>query len=203
MRAYRYVIRNDDGSAPNYDPPPVTLAICKPQIRRLAKKDDLIIAFEGRDLGQNPHGVRWAGIVSEILPFAGYWNDPRFQGKKPDRTTRPDNIYEPGPWGLRQVDNPIHRNAHVARDLGGRNVLVFGRAWQMKALSQPLPEEFDLRIGSPYRRGHRVRELTTNEQIRILEWLDTNLRPVSLIMAVAKEQSRASASPSERSRRGC
>jgi hypothetical protein len=49
MRAYRYVIQHDEGSAPNYEPP-VTLAICKPRIRKGARAGDLVIAFEGGDL---------------------------------------------------------------------------------------------------------------------------------------------------------
>ncbi|MBK7522567.1 MAG: hypothetical protein IPI75_21070 [Gammaproteobacteria bacterium] len=37
MRVHTYVIAVDAGSAPNYDPPFVTLAVCKPRIRRKAE----------------------------------------------------------------------------------------------------------------------------------------------------------------------
>jgi hypothetical protein len=45
MRVHRYVIATDAGSAPNYDPPAVTLAVCKPGIRKKAKVGDLVRAF--------------------------------------------------------------------------------------------------------------------------------------------------------------
>ena len=138
----------------------------------------MVIAFEGSDLGRNPHGVRWAGIVSQVLPLDHYWTDPRFQNKRPDATDLADNIYEPAPWGIRQVKNEVHDLGHVARDLRGKNVLIFERAWRMRALSQPLPEEFGLRIALPYRQGHRVRELSEDGQVRLLKWLDANLDPL-------------------------
>ncbi len=37
MKVWTYVITNDSGAAPNFDPPAVTLASCKPKIRRAAK----------------------------------------------------------------------------------------------------------------------------------------------------------------------
>ena len=47
MKLWRYVIRNNDGSAPNYDPPFTALAICKPRIRKGARPGDLVLAFCG------------------------------------------------------------------------------------------------------------------------------------------------------------
>ncbi|WP_422613519.1 hypothetical protein [Pseudomonas knackmussii] len=67
MRVHTYVIATDAGSAPNYDPPAVTLAVCKPRIRKKAKVGDLVLAFAGSTV--NPlsgHSVVWAGIVSEV-----------------------------------------------------------------------------------------------------------------------------------------
>src|SRR4051812_614357 len=95
VRVWRYVIRNDDGSAPNYDPPFGTLAICKPKIRKGANPGDLVLAFAGRELGRDPHRVVWAGRVIEKLTLEEYWADVRFQCKKPNASHVPDNIYRP------------------------------------------------------------------------------------------------------------
>lgn len=61
MRVHTYVIVVDSGAAPIYDTPCTTLAVCKPRIRRKANVGELVLAF------------------------ADYWNDARFQTKKPDR----------------------------------------------------------------------------------------------------------------------
>ena len=59
MRVHTYVIATDAGSAPNYDAPFVTLAVCKPRIRMKAKCGDLVLAFAGKTL--NNHGLKPVG----------------------------------------------------------------------------------------------------------------------------------------------
>ena len=61
MRVWRYVIRKDDGSAPNYEPPFTTLAICNPRIRKGAQPGDLIIAFAGREIAPERILTAWSG----------------------------------------------------------------------------------------------------------------------------------------------
>jgi hypothetical protein len=101
--------------------------VCKPKIRLAATRGDLILAFAGRSVGPDPHAVRWAGIVGEALDFASYWNDPRFEGKKPGRSARPDNIYRPTGYGLIQVPNPTHTPQQATKDTSGGYSLVFAR----------------------------------------------------------------------------
>ncbi|MFJ4431258.1 hypothetical protein ACIPZG_09820 [Pseudomonas sp. NPDC089395] len=73
MRVHTYVIATDAGSAPNYDPPAVTLAVCKPRIRKKAKVGELVLAFAGAKVNPTSrHSVVWTGIVSEILTFSEY-----------------------------------------------------------------------------------------------------------------------------------
>jgi hypothetical protein len=135
MRVWRYVITHDTGFAPNFEPPSATLVTCKPRIRKDAKLHDLIIAFNGyRLIRTEPHSVRWAGIVADVIPLAAYWRDPRFQGKKPPRHGGhrsgdvPDNIYRPTPEGnLEQVENTSHGPDEAATDIGGKNALILGR----------------------------------------------------------------------------
>jgi hypothetical protein len=173
MRVHTYVIATDAGSAPNYDPPFVTLAVCKPLIRRKAAIGDLILAFAGKPVNPyEPHAVVWAGIATEKMTFAEYWNDPRFAGKKPDRCPRPDNLYRPTPdGGLLWVENPVHGPEATTHDTGGLYVLAFNPSWRFGAHGPVMPESFGLRmIGG--RRGQHVADLSDADSRRLRAWLD-------------------------------
>jgi hypothetical protein len=179
MRLWRYVVRNDCGSAPNYDPPFTTLAVCKPKVRKGAKPGDLVMAFAGREIARHdPHRVVWAGVVREKLTFEDYWADPRFRSKKPDATDLPDNIYRPGPRGLAQVPNPIHDHRNVVRDCGGRFVLVMEPAWHLNPEASSLPVQFEqLRMLPGNRRGHRISELTGPMADELFAWIGSRAQP--------------------------
>lgn len=170
MRVFTYVIVNDDGSAPNYDPPFVTLAVCKPQIRRGAEVGDIVLAFTGKQLGPEPHAVRWAGIVAEKLTFAAYWRDGRFQPKKPRQSSTPDNIYKPSRGGLVQAPNSTHDADNVQRDVSGEYVLVFDPAWFFGDAISFLPANLGIRMDS--RRGHRIFELAPPRTTQLIQWLE-------------------------------
>jgi hypothetical protein len=197
MKLWRYVIRNNDGSAPNYDPPFTTLAICKPRIRKGARPGDLVLAFAGREIAPDPHRVVWAGVVHEKLTFEQYWADVRFQGKKPHATDVPDNIYEPGPLGLRQVRNPIHNEGNVVRDCSGVFVLVMEPSWRLIPEASSLPEQFEhLRMLPGNRRGHRKDDLSCADADELVAWLKSRSRPPRATVDVdAKSSCRASQSP--------
>jgi hypothetical protein len=97
MKVWTYVITVDRGAAPNFEPPETTLTVCKPGIRKWAKPGDVVLAFNGKRLNStDTDSVRWAGVVSEVISLTDYWNDPRFDMKKPGgRPGTPDNIYRP------------------------------------------------------------------------------------------------------------
>lgn len=73
----------DDGVAPCAPPALgtrlgfLTLAICKPEIRRLSRVGDWIVGISGKTLqnqqGYPVHAVVWAGIVAEILTGQEYY----------------------------------------------------------------------------------------------------------------------------------
>lgn len=172
MRVRTYVIATDAGSAPNYDPPFVTLAVCKPRIRRNASFGELVLAFAGRGVNPfEPHAVVWAGVVAEKMTFADYWRDKRFAVKKPDRSPHPDNFYRPLDGGLAWVENPTHGPESSERDTGGQYVLVFEPVWRFGAHGPLMPVEFGLRMTNG-RRGERLVELSEAEWLRLRAWLD-------------------------------
>lgn len=188
MRVHTYVIATDAGSAPNYDPPAVTLAVCKPGIRKKAKVGDLVLAFAGAELKPfSGHSVVWAGIVSEVLTFTEYWNDRRFASKKPDRTVVPDNFYKPtGNGDFDWQPNPVHGPEKKNRDTGGLNVLVFDHAWRFGAFGPLLPEDFGLRMNGG-RRKEKVADLTDSVWQRLEIWL--NAQPLVTIEAASDRKS--------------
>jgi hypothetical protein len=172
VRVFTYVIVGDAGSAPSYDDPFVTLAVCKPKIRIAAEVGDMVLAFTGKTLSPEPHAVRWAGVVTEKLTFAEYWRDERFAGKKPNESDTPDNIYRPTRAGLVQVRNTTHGPGNVQRDLGGEYVLVFEPAWYFGEARAILPARFGLRMTAGARRGHRVVDLTAARAGKLIDWLE-------------------------------
>jgi hypothetical protein len=171
MRVYTYVIRYDGGSAPNYERPFTTLAVCKPDIRRCSEKGNCILAFASATLSTEPHAVRWAGIIRDKLPFADYWRDTRFQDKKPTKSATPDNIYKPVGPELHQVPNCTHNKRNRSGDLRGQFVLVLDPVWRFGPTAPILLLEFGLRMIEA-RRKHRVHDMSDMQWTRLVRWLD-------------------------------
>lgn len=185
MNLWRYVIQHDHGTAPNYTPPYVTLAICKPQIRKSAEPGDLIIAFSGQKLSHrnrmvhDPHNVVWAGIVSEKLSFGEYWSDTRFSDKKAGGSSDwPDNIYEPRGIAYRQIpNNGSHGPDNERRDLSGRYALILSTAWHFFPREHSMPAELGWCWVGPYRRNHRRDLISPRERDSLIEWLSNGPTP--------------------------
>ena len=134
---FSYVVRYDSGFAPNPFFDYCTLATCKPDIRKRASVGDWLVGT-----GSNAANICRGGYlvyamrVTEALETAQYWDDPRFQCKKPEMhhnwmAASGDNIYErvsPAKW--RQLNSyhsepdgqPVAR--HIKRDTGVERVLV-------------------------------------------------------------------------------
>ena len=83
MTLFTYTVSRDYGFAPNPFWGVCTLSCCKPRVRQSAKVGDLIIGIGGT--ANNLTGkIIYAMVVEEIMGFRDYWNDPRFQMKKPN-----------------------------------------------------------------------------------------------------------------------
>ena len=111
MTVRSYKITRDFGFAPNPFHGVCTLACCKPRIRGHADIGDWIIGAGSKATGLWGKIV-YAMIVDEILTFDQYWNDPRFQVKKPvvggtHKGFFGDNIYQRdgSANGFRQADS--------------------------------------------------------------------------------------------------
>ena len=86
-RIYVYKCVVDDGGAPCVDDGLLTLTICKPYVRRTARKGDLIFAFGSNRNETPPNRLVYIAEVSRRLPEGKY-----FEGDEYKR--RQDFIYE-------------------------------------------------------------------------------------------------------------
>jgi hypothetical protein len=81
---YVYKVVADTGGAPCISRGMLSLAICKPKIRRTARKGDLVFGFGGKAYGER---LLYIAEVTEKPEVGGYYQAPRF-------AARPDCIYK-------------------------------------------------------------------------------------------------------------
>jgi len=139
MRLLSYKITHDSGFAPNPFWGVLTLATCKPGIRRKGQPGDWIAGFTSRGLCRDPVGkerLLFLMKVEEKILYEQYFYDERFQCKIPDVSSSKgivrcgDNIYQPlecnsiGQPEFRQLSNLNHDDNEKMRDISGRNALI-------------------------------------------------------------------------------
>ena len=109
-KLFSYVVARDYGFAPNPFFGICTLATCKPRIRKTASIGDWVVGTGSSRKNRRGYLV-YAMCITETLTFNEYWEDERFQKKKPNlrgsmKQAFGDNIYfldSPGRW--RQQDS--------------------------------------------------------------------------------------------------
>lgn len=117
-KGYSYVVARDFGFAPNPFNGVLTLATCKPIVRKGAEVGDFVIGVTPKWLGNK---LLYMMKVSEVLTFDQYWKDERFSCKRPVmngslKVMYGDNIYhhdEEGNW--------IQEDSHHSLPHGGLN----------------------------------------------------------------------------------
>ena len=105
MKLFSYIVAIDDGFAPNPFFRICTLATCKPDIRKGASIGDWIIGTGSKEKHRQGYLV-YAMCVTETMTFNEYWEDERFERKKPNlkgslKQVSGDNIYfkdDTGSW---------------------------------------------------------------------------------------------------------
>lgn len=133
-KIFSYKLSRDFGFAPNPFHGICTLATCKPQIRRSAQVGDIVIGCGSQELKMQGR-IIFAMKVSEKISFDEYWNDPRFEMKKPSfKSSRSmgygDNIYHHEGDQWRQEDshhsfaNGVTNFDNQNRDTGADHVLI-------------------------------------------------------------------------------
>jgi len=184
---------HDTGFAPNPFHGVLTLATCKPGIRRTKGVGDWIAGFSSKALLRNAahygvfipsYALIYLGRVSEVIPIAEYFRDERFSSKIPSTkeghaiASVGDNSYrplvpEPNPYhpeDYQQLESE-HGEEDKKHDLGGENVLVFDTFYYLGREGSPL--EPDIHINRPVKQTSAGVETTDKHQIQsLIEWVN-------------------------------
>lgn len=155
-KAFSYIVARDYGFAPNPFYGVLTLATCKPIIRKTASVEDFIIGCSNKSLGNK---LIYMAKVSEILTFDNYWNDPRYSMKKPVmngslKTLYGDNIYHHDSDGNWMQEDSHHTNNdgtinlfNLERDTGSTDkVLICNEFVYLGKSMISVPDEYNLCI---------------------------------------------------------
>jgi hypothetical protein len=133
MRLCSHVVTYDTGLAPNPFHGYCTSAVCTPShMRAKADRGDWIIGNSPKIDGNR---LVYAMRISQVISMDLYYNDPRFQKKKPKIDGEPaeqcgDNLYYTGKDGSwRRLPSRFHNDCDsfikdVGRDFRGRPVFV-------------------------------------------------------------------------------
>ena len=137
---YCYKMTHDTGFAPNVDYGVLTLATCKPRIRKCTREGYWISGWTSNKVQgkqekyyftDKDQRLIYIAKVSKVIGIAEYWS--QYPEKRPKRLKdntydKGDNIYEPDskyPEGFKQLENGGgHNSNNIKRDLSGLNVLI-------------------------------------------------------------------------------
>ena len=166
-KIYRYILATDNGMAPCVYKGLVTLATCKPKIRRKANVGDWVAGFYPRP---HPRGlIAYAGKVRQILEIGEYERVHR---------GRPDAVYREKSDGsftrLRPEYHPEQKQ--INKDLSGP-VLIFEKKslWYFGDKPKDLPIEL-LHLQARGQ-GHRVNGASEGDILDFEKWLLKNYTP--------------------------
>lgn len=134
IRLFSYKLVNDSGFAPNPFHGFITLANCKPRIRRAKKIGDWIAGFTSTGLNGDKVGnerLIYLMKVTDKIDYYEYWTNSKYQYKIPQLNSRKienkagDNIYKPIKDNeFIQIKNNNHSEKDKERDLNGKYVLI-------------------------------------------------------------------------------
>jgi hypothetical protein len=192
MTIYSYLVEHDLGLAPNPFGKYCTLAVCKPEIRRSSKLliGDWVIGTGSKALattsGKRVSGkLIYAMVVEEKIRLDDYWNDNRFQYKKPIMngtlvTMFGDNFYHKDEEGNWIQDDSAHckldgtcNPEHFKKDIGGENALISEHFFYFGSEAPQIPKQF-MEVCHSTQGQKKIRNPLATE---FINWIHTNFLP--------------------------
>jgi len=169
MRLYSYVLKSDNGSAPNPFWGTCTLTICKPKIRRTAQIGDWIIGTGSRNsklkdgkMYDLAGSLVYAMKVVDKKTLEEY--NTYCQTNLPDKIPRwfnsdwrkklGDCVYDYTKGGEPAIRLAVHKERHRTRDLSGLNALLSDHFYYFGEEPRPIPAALKEIVLKG--RGHRV-----------------------------------------------
>lgn len=186
MHCFRYKLNHDFVLAPNPFGGIMTLAVCKGDIRRHKNLavGDWIIGTGSKRLGLLNRLI-YAMKVEGKMTFDEYWNDPRFEYKKPQLNGSlvqmyGDNFYHTDaetdiviqePCAHSLVDNSVNLK-HLKRDVKGKYVLYSTYFYYFGDQCPKIPKEL-LPICCTSR-NYSYKDVDENFVKEFVKWLEEN-----------------------------
>ncbi len=140
FRLFTYKMTHDTGFAPNPFHGILTLANCKPYMRKTKNTGDWIAGFSSKELNNDDVGYERLVYLMKVtarIEYREYWNNTLYKLKKPNNLSSNiieragDNIYKPTIKNAKlytdfvQIENCNHTvEKDQKSDLNGVNVLV-------------------------------------------------------------------------------
>lgn len=186
MDIYSYKIDHDFGLAPNPFFGYCTLAVCKSQIRKNKHltPSAWVIGTGSKSIGKLHHLV-FAMRLEEKITINEYWNDPRFQLKKPILNGSlvqmyGDNIYhqdtENGEWiqenSAHSLEGGKPNEDHKKSDVRGKYVLISKHFYYFGDNAPKIPDEL-IEICCEGR-DMKWRAIPHRVKINFIAWLESN-----------------------------
>lgn len=184
MHLFSYRVEHDFGLAPNPFGGTISFAVCRGDIRsnKFMQIGDWLVGTGSVSM-KNEGRLIYAMKVEEIISFDEYWNDPRFQYKKPYLKGTlvqmyGDNFYHT--VDERMVQEPsAHSNPDLEqriklynKDVKGKRVLLSKTFYYFGDNCPLIPAELQTICSSG--RAYKYKKIT-EEQIRaFVSWLESN-----------------------------
>jgi hypothetical protein len=183
-KVYFYKLTADSGGAPCVTSDLLTLAICKPMIRRMAEIGDLIFGFAANSLSKDNRLIYVACVTGKLCD-GNYYKDSEY-------AKRSDCIYtfEAGRYfwksgSVHHCSEDLEHDLGVYPDYPNANVLLstdfryFGKAASANYRTEfPLVYQAVKHLG----RGHRVWHSPAlhDELLRLKDWIWQNTRKMKI-----------------------
>lgn len=180
MRFKTYIVARDYGFAPNPFGEYCTLACCKQRIRLNMNVGDWVFGTGSKQ--KNIAGKLVMALnITERLTFQQYWEDPRFEYKKPimngslvqmygDNIYHQDSITEN--WHQENSHHSLQNGAvngyNLERDISGRFVLVSKHFYYFGKSSIDIPDKFRHEICATTQ-GHK--NVKKGIALKFIDWL--------------------------------
>jgi hypothetical protein len=180
---YSYKMTSDSGFAPNPFFGFMTLATCKPQIRKKKRIGDYIAGFTSKQLCNDPPGQERLVFIMKLtnkISYDEYWDGLPFALKKPSKRstieTRGDNIYKPALAGrsftidnYEQIPNLFHHEKERPIDVSGQFVLLSNDFYYFGA-GAILVNQFAIRIPRT-QSSHGVKTTDEGEIEKMIDYI--------------------------------
>ena len=165
-KAFIYSLTSDHGSAPNPYGNMLSLALCKPLIRKNAQPGDMVLGITGSDLAKNRgYGIIWIGEVDQAISFNQYHDS--FPDRIPRENTpnwfTGDNIYTKTGNNFNQIPNPSHDERSIEHDTKVDRVLIFKNFTYFGNKPLPINNSDNLILNEIFgkgRIGHRTKPIS-------------------------------------------